>query len=194
MAAAAALLTLAGISRLEGAERTVALYGAVCFAAAALIATGAIASRRTRWAYAATAGATTAFFFSCVLVLFPALGRAHSAEPLIRAVPALAREPHLFTVEVRVPSLVFYLDRPVPVLNMDQLGRRLERDEPSLFVMVDVDLPAVPDAAVRRLEEVGRHGKYVVFRKKEAAPPVPDAARPDAGGPTAHLDGPHVAG
>lgn len=87
--------------------------------------------------------------------------------------PELAGRRPLATVEVRVPSLTFYLDRPVKVLEMGDLDDRLARDDRPLLVFVDVDLPAVPDSVADRLEEVGGYGKYLVFEKREPGPPPP---------------------
>jgi 4-amino-4-deoxy-L-arabinose transferase-like glycosyltransferase len=174
LAAAAALLGLAGVTRLAGAERSVALLGAVCFAAAALVAVAAIGLRRPRWVWAAAATSTATFLMICVLVLYPALGRERSAAALIDSVPDLAASASIATVDVRVPSLSFYLDRPVPVLEMGDLEDRLGRSEQPLFVMADVDLPFVPASAAARLEEAGRHGKYVVFRERTPARPDPE--------------------
>jgi 4-amino-4-deoxy-L-arabinose transferase len=178
LAACAALLALAGVPRLEDVGRAVTVVGTVCFAAAALIALAGAALWRPRWAYGAAASATAAFFLTCVLGLFPVLGRTHSAAALIEAVGALHGRDPIVTVEVRVPSLTFYLDRRIEVLEMSALEDRLDRDDRPLLVLVDVDLPAVPDPTMARLEEVGRHGKYFVFSKIGAATSRNRDARP----------------
>jgi 4-amino-4-deoxy-L-arabinose transferase-like glycosyltransferase len=170
LAASAVLLTLAGISRLEGAERTTAVAGAVFFAAGALIAITAAVRRRPRWAYGAAAGATAAFLATAVTVLFPAVGAANSAAPLVDAVPELTGGRPVATVEVRVPSLTFYLDRKTELLEMQELEPRLAAGDRPLLVLVDVDLPAVPPSTMLRLREIGRHGKYLVFEEIETNP------------------------
>jgi 4-amino-4-deoxy-L-arabinose transferase-like glycosyltransferase len=177
LAASAVLLGVAGVPRLEGAEQTVAVVGTIGFAAAALIAVTGAVRRRPRWVYGAAAAATAAFFLACVLVLFPAIGQENSAAALIDAVPRLSAPRALVTVEVRVPSLMFYLDRPVEVIEMHQLDERLSRDDRPLFVFADVDLPSVPASAAVRLEAIGRHGKYRAFEKRRAPAP-PDATTP----------------
>jgi 4-amino-4-deoxy-L-arabinose transferase-like glycosyltransferase len=168
LAACAVLLGLAGVPRLAGAERWVAVAGTLYFAAGALVAAAGAAWRRPRLVYGAAAVSTAAFFLACAVVLFPAIGRTHSAAPLIDAVPELATRGPLATVEVRVPSLTFYLDRPVEVLEMHRLGDRLERGDAPLLVFADVDLPSIPDSVAGRLDEVGRQGKYVVFETTRA--------------------------
>jgi 4-amino-4-deoxy-L-arabinose transferase len=178
LAATAVLLGLAGVPRLAGVERAVAVTGAVCFAAGALVAVGGAVRRRPRWVYGAAAGATAAFFLACTWILFPAIGRTHSAAALIDAVPELSGRRAIVTVEVRVPSLTFYLDRSPEVLEFRQLDERLSRDDRPLLVIVDVDLPSMPPSVAGRLDEVGRQGKYRVFEEKQAAVTPPDDAKP----------------
>jgi hypothetical protein len=116
---------------------------------------------------------------ACALVLFPAIGRTNSAAALIDAVPALSAGRPLVTVDVRVPSLTFYLDRPVEVVDSAQLGGRLAQDDRPLFVFIDVDLPAVPAGVAQRLNEFGRYGKYIVFEERQSMASGPDNAKPD---------------
>ena len=178
LAASAVLLGIAAVPRLDGAERSVALTGAFGFAVAALVALTAAALRRPRWVFGAAAGATATFFLAAVLVLFPSLGRTRSAAPLIDAVPELSGPRPLATVEVRVPSLAFYLSRVPEFVELHDLDRRLQREDGALFVFVDVDLPSIPPHVSDRLQEVGRRGKYIVFEKKPALPPAANDAKP----------------
>ena len=80
--------------------------------------------------------------------------------------PALAGRAALVTVEIRVPSLAFYLDRVPEVLEMHELEERLLRDDAPIFVFADIDVPDVPAGAWERLAEIGRGGKYVAFEKR----------------------------
>jgi hypothetical protein len=171
LAATAILLALAGLSRLEGAERATAIVGAGFFAAGALVAVTAAVCRRPRWAYGAAAGATAAFLATAVIVLFPAIGASNSAAPLVDAVPELTGGRPVATVDVRVPSLTFYLDRKTELLDMHELEPRLASGDRPLLVMVDVDLPAVPPSTMLRLREIGRHGKYRVFEERQLDAP-----------------------
>lgn len=179
LGACAVLLGLAGVPRLDGAEHAVAVAGTIYFAVGALVAATGVVFRRPRWVYGAAAGATAVFLSACVLVLFPAIGKTQSAAALVEAVPELSAGRPLVTVDVRVPSLTFYLDRPVEVLETAQLDDRMDHDDHPLFVLVDVDLPAVPPGVAGQLDEVGRRGKYVVFEKKQATGSSPGSAKPD---------------
>jgi 4-amino-4-deoxy-L-arabinose transferase-like glycosyltransferase len=179
LAACAVLLGLAGVPRLDGAEHAVAVAGTVYFAAGALVAATGAALRRPRWVYGAAAGATAVFLLACVLVLFPAIGRTNSAAALIDAVPELSTGRPLVTVDVRVPSLTFYLDRPVEVLESARLGDRMAQDDRPLFVFVDVDLPTMPVGVAERLDEFGRYGKYIVFEEQPSVASGPGDAKPD---------------
>jgi hypothetical protein len=102
-------------------------------------------------------------------VLFPAVGRANSPAPLIEQVPELSSARPVVTVDMKVPSLTFYLDRVVEVLEMDELQARLEQEDAAVYVFAEVDMPEVPPAALERLRELGRHGKFIVF--EEGGPP-----------------------
>ena len=178
VAACATLLGLAGATRLEGAERTVALCGAAAFSLAMPFAAAGAVRHRPRSAYAAAAGATAVLSLAAVLVLFPAVGRERSAAALIEAVPDLATPRPVLTVEVRVPSLAFYLDRPTEPLEMDELPERLDRGDAPLVVFASVDLPDVPPGTRERLREVGRAGKYRVLTPIDAARDALDGLRP----------------
>ena len=169
LAAAATLLAVAGLPRLEeAAERTTAVVGIAAFGLAALVAISAAMMRRPRWAYGAAACASATFLFTAVLVLFPSIGAGHSSKGLVERLPLLAGPRPVVTVEVRVPSLTYYLDKIPEVAEMQQLEARLDGEDRPLLILVDVDLPDVPPAAAARLREVGRHGKYRVFEEMPA--------------------------
>jgi 4-amino-4-deoxy-L-arabinose transferase-like glycosyltransferase len=164
-AASTAVLLGFGVLRLDGPPRTVAILGAAAYGAAALIAIGATLHHRIRVVHASVAGAAATFLLGAVLVLLPWLAERKSAAPLIEAVPVLASSRPAVTVEVRVPSLTFYLSRPVEVLSMEDLEERLAREDDPLFVLVDSDLGDVPPEVRLALREVGRHGKFIVFER-----------------------------
>jgi hypothetical protein len=83
-------------------------------------------------------------------------------------VPQLSAARPVVTVEVRVPSLAFYLGRAPELVELHDLDGRLQRDDGALYVFVDVDLPSVRPPVIAALHEVGRYGKYVVFEKNHA--------------------------
>jgi 4-amino-4-deoxy-L-arabinose transferase-like glycosyltransferase len=168
-AACAVLLGLLGLSRLEGESAVVALAGAAIFAVGALVSGFGVVKRRPRWVYGSAAGSSALFLLAAVLFLYPSLGKTRSTAELIETVPLLSTERPLVTVEVRVPSLTFYLDRIPEIVEMEQLEERLARDDSPIFLFVDVDLPSVPTSVMERLREVGRQGKYIVFEKKGAS-------------------------
>ncbi len=163
----AVLLVLAGTMQLDGEPRTVALTGAAILAVGAVISGHGALGRRPRQAYAATAASTFCFLLVVAIRLLPAIGDEKSAAALIDAVPELRSERPYVTVELRVPSLTFYLDRAPEVIEMEQLGVRLSAQDTALFVLADVDLANVPAECRPRMREIGRHGKLRVF---EGAP------------------------
>jgi 4-amino-4-deoxy-L-arabinose transferase len=178
VAACAVLAGLAAALHLDGPERSAAWAAAAVLGSGAIVA-GVFAARgRPRGAYAATAAATTVFLLVAIWTLFPEFGRTRSAQPLVEAVPRLAEPRPLVTVEIDVPGLVFYLGRPPEILEMDDLEDRLAAYDDPLFVLADVDLPALPPAAAGSLTEVGRHGKFRVFEKRAPGPDFLDGPRP----------------
>jgi len=174
LASSSLLLGLAGLPRLEGPARAFAVAGTIALGAGALAAVVGTILRRPRTVYGAAASASAVVLLAAALLLHPAIGRTHSAAGLIAAVPELAAPRPLVTVEVRVPSLMFYLDRIPEVCDMHGFAERIARDDRALFVLVDVDLPAVPPDVAARLREVGRHGKYRVFEKRPSVAPALD--------------------
>jgi len=174
LAAGAVLLVLAGVPRLDGAARSVAVAGAACFAVGALVAITGAVRRRPRWVYGAAVASTASFLATSAIVLFPALGETHSAARLVESVAELRAGRPVVTVEVRVPSLTFYLDRAVEVVDLGGLESRLARGDRPLLVVADVDVPELPASIAARLVEVGRRGKYVVFEGESFPPPPGD--------------------
>jgi 4-amino-4-deoxy-L-arabinose transferase len=159
MTAGCAIALGLGAGRLEGAPRGVALAGAGLYAVATLVAAHATARRRPRRAYGGVAAAAGAFLLLVVAVVFPPVARDRSSGPLVEAIPALSSGRPLVTVELRVPSLTFYTGRAPEILEMGELGGRIERDDVPLYVLADVDLQAVPAAVRGRLSEIGQARK-----------------------------------
>ncbi len=176
--AIAAGLAIAAANLDAGEPRTVAMWGALAFVTAAFVA--ATARRRPPRAYAAAAAAAAITFAVAVALLLPAIGERKSAAGLIREVPALGTGRPLVTVEINVPSLSFYLDRRVEVIELDALDARLEQGDDPLFVLADVDLAAAAHDRGARLRELGRHGKLVVLEKRAATPGGESAVAPPA--------------
>lgn len=171
IAALALVLASAGVSRLEGDERAFAWVGAAVLGAGATAALGGLLAQRPRLVYGASATACAGLLLAAACLLHPAIGQRRSTRELVSAIPQLASGRPVVTVDMRVPSLTFYLDRPVEVVGLAALGPRLERSDDPLFVAGAADLSRLPDPVRRRLQEIGRQGKYRVFEK--AKEPVP---------------------
>jgi 4-amino-4-deoxy-L-arabinose transferase-like glycosyltransferase len=167
MASTAVLLGLAGSARLDGRPRSLALAGAGIFGVAALVAAWGMIRSRPRQVFAAAALSAGSFLLLAVVVWFPELAASRSAAGLIQAWPPLARSGRpVLTIEIKVPSLTFYLDRVVESIEEDQLPARLDRPDAPWIVLADVDLPRLPATVASRLNLVASWGKYRVFEEK----------------------------
>ncbi len=155
-----------GTTRLDGVPRQVAWISAAIYTAGALVALLALWQRRPRLVYGTAAVTSAAFLIVVVSVLFPDLSRTRTSAYLIREVPALAdRTRPLIMVEMKVPSLTFYLDRIPVEIGIDGLDARLDRDDDPVLVFDEVDIADVPETSMRRLRVIARQGKYVAYEK-----------------------------
>ncbi|MCP3981234.1 MAG: glycosyltransferase family 39 protein [bacterium] len=167
LALASGALAVAGATRLdEPAPRLVALAAAAAFGAAAAAAALGAGTRRPRITYAAAGSASAVFLFLVVWILFPAIAQTRTSAYLIDSVPELRAGRPLVLVDMRVPSMTYYLDRVPELVDMPGLNARLDREDSPLFVFDEVDLPNAPAGALERLEVVGSQGKYVVYDKR----------------------------
>jgi 4-amino-4-deoxy-L-arabinose transferase-like glycosyltransferase len=162
--ALAAGLAWAGLFRLEEGPKLVALLGAAIFAGGALASMPGAWRGRPRWVYGTVAATGLTFLLVAVIVLPTDLSRRRSAAPLIESVPALAGPTPVAVVDMNLPSLTFYLDRVPEKIGLGQLEARLQPGEELLLVFDERDLARAQPAAMMRLTEIGRQGKYVVFR------------------------------
>jgi 4-amino-4-deoxy-L-arabinose transferase-like glycosyltransferase len=157
-----------GVATLGGVEegaRTTAFAGAVIYAIGCIACLPALIRRRPRFVYATTAASAATFLLVVVLTLLPGLAHRRSAFDVVRAVPELASERPLVVVDMKVPSLTYYLDRIPEQVGMARFEQRLAATDDPLFVFDPVDLPSVPPGAMGRLRRVGGAGKYVVYEK-----------------------------
>jgi hypothetical protein len=145
----------------------VAWIGCALYGLATLVNVPALLARRTRRVYGIAAIAATLFLAVLLAVLLPHMAKTRTAAYLIQAVPGLRAAKTIVVVDMKVPSLTYYLDRVPEQVDMSHLERRLERDDDPLFVFDEVDLPQVTPVARSRLREVGRQGKYIVYEKDE---------------------------
>jgi hypothetical protein len=161
--ALALLLGLAGALRLQGVWREVALVGSAIYGAGTLVSLYGAMARRPRWVYGSAALSMAALSFAIALLGFPAIGEERSTALLVKEIPELSPGRSVVTVEMRAPSLSFYLNRPVEVIPMSDLESRIRRDDAATYVLADVDLPGLPPEVRARLQEVGRRAKFRVF-------------------------------
>ncbi|HXV78136.1 MAG TPA: hypothetical protein VD788_17630, partial [Candidatus Polarisedimenticolaceae bacterium] len=179
LAAAAVALLIARDVGLPAEAASFAPAGAAVLGVGSLAAMAGLLLRRPRIVWGAAALASTTLLVAATALLLPAIASRRSARALIDGVPALAStERSLVVVDMRVPSLTYYLDRVPELVPMERLAERIRNGDRPLFVFDEGDLTHAP-AAVERLERVGAHGKYVVLRE-EPSPRVPlDASAPD---------------
>lgn len=171
VAGVAAVLAIVAFRRPEGDLRVFLWTGAAVLAGAAFPAFVGALKRRPRVVYASTVTATCGLLLATVGTVLPALGARRSAAGLVERVPALTSGRPVVTVEIKIPSLVFYADRPQEVITMDELGRRLEAGDAPVFVIADVDLPSVPSPTRSLLRRVGGHAKFQVFEPRRLTVP-----------------------
>ena len=137
--------------------------------AGAAVALVGLARGRPRWSHGAAAGTMIGVLLAAVLMVLPGVARLRTSAYLVREVPALrdATRP-LVVVSMKVPSLVFYLDRIPEEVAVGRLGSRLDEADAPLIVFDEVDLPELDQQVRARLGEIGRSGKYVVFEERPA--------------------------
>jgi 4-amino-4-deoxy-L-arabinose transferase-like glycosyltransferase len=135
--------------------------------------------RRPRWVWGGAAASSAAFLAAAFLLLVPQIAQTRTSAYLIDEVPALRDDSRsVVAVDMKVPSLTYYLDRVPETVDMKDFRDRLDRPDAPLFVMDEDDLAALPPGIVGSMKEVARQGKYVVLEKN----PIRGAPSP--------LDGP----
>jgi hypothetical protein len=167
------LLVAIAIRLVEPEMRGTATAGAAALLAGGLCALALAWRHRVRGAWAAAVLAMAGFFLVGVVGLFPVIANRKSAAGLVAAVPGLRGARPVATVDMNVPSLTFYLDRPVEVVAMRDLVARLGRSDDPALVLDRADLPAVPIEARDLLREIGGAGKYLAFEKRREEGPRP---------------------
>jgi len=167
LGAFAVALGVAAATRLAGPPALAAWLGCALFGLATLTSLPALLARRTRRVYGI--GVSTALLFLSVLVvvLLPHLARTRTAFYLLDTVPRLRSADRIVVVDMKVPSLTYYLDRVPEQLDMADLEGRLDEKDAPLFVFDQADLSGVASSTRLRLREIGRQGKYVVYEKTE---------------------------
>ena len=160
-----------GLALLIAANRYPQFARPAIAAATIELTTGVLAAigalwRRPRVVYGIAAAGGFVFLLLMAMMLLPPMMQARSSRELIHEVPALGGERPIVVVEMRVPSLTFYLDRIPERVSAAGLPERLDRGDAPLFVVDPVDLEKI-DRETRSLwTEVGRQGKYRVYERK----------------------------
>jgi 4-amino-4-deoxy-L-arabinose transferase-like glycosyltransferase len=149
------------------AARRAAAAGGVAYALGALVAVWGLLRFKPRLVYGAAAGATAVFLLIGAIVLHPALADYRSTGPLVEEVPELSSDRPLVLVDIRLPSLTYYLDRVPERITSERLPARLARDDAPCIVMASSDVERVPMPVLAGLREIGRSGKFHVFVESE---------------------------
>ena len=157
--------------------RWVGIVGAAAYTLGALAALLGMGLQSVRSVYAVTATAAVVFLMSASIWLFPAISRRRSAEPLIREVPELHSSRPLVLVDMRVPSLTFYLDRVPERVDLGKVAERLGRGDFPLLVLDEADLTRIEPSVLARLRQVGQAGKYRVYEPSSPVPPRANTRR-----------------
>jgi 4-amino-4-deoxy-L-arabinose transferase-like glycosyltransferase len=175
LALAAAMALLHAPHFADDLGRGTRIAGIVLGLGAAIAAVG-LALGRPRLTHGAAAGAMLGTLLTALLVVLPPIARMRTSAYLVEAVPEL-HDPSrpLVVMAMKVPSLSFYLDRVPEEVPVERLGPRLAELDDPLVVCDQADVPDIDDEARSRLVEIGRAGKYVVYRKLPSldAPPGP---------------------
>ena len=151
--------------KLDGGPQVTAWIGAAVYGTGTLVCLPWLVLRRPRRVYATAAVAAALFMLAVVVFLAPALVETRTSAYLLDEVPELRTAETVLVVDMKVPSLTFYLDRAPEQVDMAHFAARLQDDDDPLIVFDEDDLPNAPADALATLTEVGRQGKYVVYRK-----------------------------
>ena len=168
----AAGLTVVATDDGEPGRRMAATLAAGGFGVAAVVGTVAWSRRRLQGLYAAALAATGLLYLAVVGLLLPELASRRSSLPLIRSISGIQQAP-VVTVEMKVPSLAFYLDRPIEEVAMSQLSQRLDRDDQPVYVLDEGEVERLPAVLRSRLRQLGHAGKYVAFTETEESTVLP---------------------
>jgi 4-amino-4-deoxy-L-arabinose transferase-like glycosyltransferase len=145
------------------AARVTATVGAGAYALGATAALWGLLRSQPRLVYGGAAAASGIFLLVASIVLHPALAAARSTGPLVEEVPELAGENPVVLVDIRLPSLTYYLDRVPERITSGELEPRIAEGDSPLLVIASVDLETIPRETMIRLHEIGRSGKLHVF-------------------------------
>ncbi len=149
-----------------GTLRAVAGVAAVAYGLATLAALPALWRRRPLPVWILAAAAQVVVLLAVVGWVAPEVSRTRTTAWLIEAVPQLGEDRPVTMVDMKIPSLTWYLDRIPVEVHLDQLDQALRRDEGRLYVVDKRDWAGAPAGLARRVRLVGEQGKYLVFEQR----------------------------
>ena len=159
-----------------GAFRTAAWVGAGAYGVAMLAALPALLRRRPLRVWILAAVAQAIVMFAVIGWIAPEVSKRRTTAWLIEAVPDLGQGRPLAMVDMKIPSLTWYLDRVPEEIDLDLLADAIRRDAGHLYVVDTRDWKRVPDEIGQEFRALGGQGKYRVF---ELRPARPDPAQVD---------------
>ncbi|HEX5045271.1 MAG TPA: glycosyltransferase family 39 protein [Candidatus Polarisedimenticolaceae bacterium] len=163
--------TLAAMTLLFGAAAAlprlspyapIALTGSVLYGLALLVACGGLLSRSPRRVYGAAAVGAGLFLLVASATVFPRVAEERSCRTLATEVPALQSARPVVLVDVRAPSLTFYLDRVPELISLGEVPARAGRGDRPLLLVTEKDVRAVAGMGLS-LRLVHRVGRWSVF-------------------------------
>lgn len=154
-----------GVGQPSGTLRTVAGGAAVVYGLAALGSLPTLWRRQPLRVWVLAASAQIVVLFGVVGWVAPQVSQTRTTAWLIEAVPQLAQGRPVTMVDMKLPSLTWYLDRIPVEVELDRLAEVLPDHEGGLFVVDRRDWARAPEELVRRLRTVGQQGKYLVFER-----------------------------
>jgi 4-amino-4-deoxy-L-arabinose transferase-like glycosyltransferase len=164
LAGLAILLGAATFARDEGWARAAGVVGMVAYGLATAGGVAGVLRHRPRWVYGSAAAAAATFLVAVAAVVHPAVAAERSTKALIAEVPELRSGRPIVLMGIDLPSLVWYLDRPLPKIGPRRIAKTLDRDDRPLLIIPDPEIHLVPDEVRGRLEKLGRTGKLVVYQ------------------------------
>jgi hypothetical protein len=130
--------------------------------------------RRPRWVWGGAAVSSALFLAAAFVLLLPQIAQTRSSAYLVDEVAGLRdADRTIVVVDMKVPSLTYYLDRVPEGVDMKDFESRLARGDSPLFVFDEDDLASLRPETAAGLSEVGRQGKYTVLEKVGAVRGAP---------------------
>ncbi len=169
-----------GAGQASGTLRVVAWAAAATYGLATLGSLPALVRRRPLPVWILAAAAQAIVLFAVVGWVAPEVSKKRTTRWLIEAVPHLGQGRPLAMVDMKLPSLTWYLDRVPEEIDLAHLEDRFQRDAGHLYVFDTRDWDRVPIETRAKLRTVGQQGKYrvVELRPTESDPSQVDGLEP----------------